>query len=699
VQIEHRTAVNLLTSIAQKPGIDEKDVLLSVTTISFDIAVLEIFLPLIVGAKLVIVSRQTAMDGHQLSAALVKHGATVMQSTPITWKILLAAGWQGSKNLKMLSGGEALSKELAKQLANQGASLWNLYGPTETTIWSSVQQVTANQESISIGKPLANVKYYILDPNLMPLPIGIPGELYIGGDCLARGYFNRPELTAERFIADPFVEQPEARMYKTGDLACYFADGSVNCLGRLDRQVKIRGFRIEIEEIELSILQYPGVQSTAVVVQENDTGYQRLVAYLVHQPQITVEHQELRRWLQQRLPAHMVPLGFMTLKALPLTLNGKIDPKALPRIDFVNQAVAESYVAPSSPLEVQLAFIWEKVLEVQRVGIKDDFLELGGSSLLAIALVSEIEQTLKQKMPLNALSNLTTVEQMARCFAEGLPTIQDLPATPDGINSQDYQSLLTIMAGRKGDRPRPNSLMVAMENQGSKPPLFFCANAYEEATGLTAYFGAEQPFYLMESGYFTLEGTSRQIKALATHHLEDILTIQPQAPYLLGGYSTGGLIVWEIAQQLRAMGKEVALLAIVDTGGSHPIYQNYQQLNYTLRTNWDQFAKLQIADKLSYLSKKIAAKAKFSTTQYPYDPYIIQPYPGKALLFLATETDQRFFFSHKIKFWLCPRAGWHQGIAPQLQIERVPGDHFNMLDEPYVQVLGAKLKQYTSNVN
>jgi amino acid adenylation domain-containing protein len=695
VQIEHRTAVNLLTAIAQEPGIDASDTLLSVTTISFDIAVLEIFLPLIVGAKLAIVSRQTAMDGHQLIQALERFQATLMQSTPVTWKILLAAGWQGNKNLKMLSGGEALSKELAKELVNKGASLWNLYGPTETTIWSSVHQVTPNQESIAIGRPIANVKYYILDANLMPLPVGIPGELYIGGDCLARGYFNRPELTAERFIPDPFSDnRPQARMYKTGDLACYFADGTVNCLGRLDRQVKIRGFRIEIEEIESVTLQYPGVAAVAVVVQENATGYQRLVGYLVNQSHATVDHEALRRWLQQQLPAHMVPFAFMAIDALPLTLNGKVDPKALPRIDFVNQTVAETYIAPRSELEIQLTSIWEKVLEVKPVGIKDDFRELGGSSLLAMNLVREIEQTLEQKMPLNALSNLTTVEQMARCFAEGQPTIQDIPSILDGINSPEYQALLTIMAGRKGDRPRPNSLMVAMQNQGSEAPFFLCANAYEEAAGLVDYLGEEQPLYLMESGYFTLKGTGRQIKALAAHHLEDILAVQPQAPYFIAGYSTGGLIAWEIAQQLRAMGKEVALLAILDTDGSDPMYENYQRLNYTLQTHWNKLSSLQMIDKLKYLSGKIFNKAKPNSEQPSFDPYIVQPYPGKVSLFLSAEAELASFFSHKIKFGLFPRAGWHQEIAPQLKIELVPGDHFSMMEEPHVKVLGAKLKQY-----
>jgi thioesterase domain-containing protein len=236
--------------------------------------------------------------------------------------------------------------------------------------------------------------------------------------------------------------------------------------------------------------------------------------------------------------------------------------------------------------------------------------------------------------------------------------------------------------------------MVAMQNQGSEAPFFLCANAYEEAAGLVDYLGEEQPLYLMESGYFTLKGTGRQIKALAAHHLEDILAVQPQAPYFIAGYSTGGLIAWEIAQQLRAMGKEVALLAILDTDGSDPMYENYQRLNYTLQTHWNKLSSLQMIDKLKYLSGKIFNKAKPNSEQPSFDPYIVQPYPGKVSLFLSAEAELASFFSHKIKFGLFPRAGWHQEIAPQLKIELVPGDHFSMMEEPHVKVLGAKLKQY-----
>jgi amino acid adenylation domain-containing protein len=713
VEIPHRALVNFAQAAVQEYEITQSDRIVQFASISFDASIEEIYPCLIAGGTLVLRSEEMGYSPSLLLEKSYDYGITILDLPTAFWHLLTA---ELANNLQLqlppsirlvIIGGEAVNPKqvtIWNQLVGTACQLINTYGPTETTVVATSYKIPHQLDNVStipIGRPLPNLQIYILDQNLQPVPVGVPGEIYIGGAGLARGYLNRPELTAEKFVTNPFAQDQKSKLYKTGDLARYLAVlkddakryGKIEYLGRIDNQVKISGFRIELGEIESAILQYPGITAAAVIVQENATGYQRLVGYIVNQPNVIVDHKALRRFLGQQLPTHMMPSGFMTLNALPLTLNGKIDPKALPRIDFVNQTAAKNYVAPRSKLEIKLTSIWEKVLEVKPVGIKDDFLELGGTSLLAMTLVSEIEQTLQQKMPLNALSNLTTVEQMARCFAEGQPTIQDLP-TPDGISADDYQVLLTITAGRKGDRPRPNSLMVAVQNQGSKPPFFLCANAYEEAAGLVNYLGGEQPFYLMESGYFTLKCTDRQIKALATHHLEDILAIQPQAPYLIAGYSNGGLIAWEIAQQLRAMGKEVALLAILDTDGPHPVYQTYLHYNCTLRSNWDKLTKLKITDKLSYLSELIKNKAQLPSENHIFAPYIIEPYPGKVSLFLATKADRGNFFSHKIKLGLCPRAGWHQEVAPQLRIEHVPGDHFSMLEEPNVQVLGAKLKQY-----
>ena len=345
VQITHRSVVNFLTSMRQQPGPTEEDVLLSVTTLSFDIAALEIFLPLTVGARWCWSSREVASDGARLSERLAKSGATYVQATPATWRLLLEAGWRGSRRLKILCGGEALDRELANQLLKKCAALWNLYGPTETTIWSATYKVESESASelgsevrtgpIPIGRPIANTQLYLLDRHLQPVPVGVTGELHIGGDGLARGYLNRPELTAEKFIRNPFGENSDARLlsarlYKTGDLARYRPDGSIDFFGRNDYQVKIRGFRIELGEIEAALGRHSSVQKAVVVAREDVPGEKRLVAYIVAQPEQTTSTDALRTFLKEQLPAHMVPAFFVVLEQLPLTPNGKIDRKALP---------------------------------------------------------------------------------------------------------------------------------------------------------------------------------------------------------------------------------------------------------------------------------------------------------------------------------------------------------------------------------
>lgn len=415
VQIQHRSAVNLLNAVAQEPGLTAEDTLLSVTSLSFDIAVSEIFLPLSVGAKLVLVSREVAADGTQLLKALTTSRATFMQPTPVTWRLLLAAGWQGSPQLKMISTGEALPKDLANQLLPKGACLWNLYGPTETTIWSTGYKVRAGNKAIGIGCPLANTQIYILDSHLQPVPIGISGELYIGGEGLARGYLNRPDLTAEKFISNPFSPNPKSRLYKTGDLARYLPDGHIEYLGRIDYQVKLRGFRIELGEIETALLQHPEVKEGVVIIREDTPNENNLVGYIVAktgQDSLQVISQ-LRRFLKQQLPDFMVPTIFMALEVMPLTPNGKVDRKALPKPDASRPELEANYVAPRTPIEQQITDIWTQVLNVKRVGIYDNFFELGGYSLVGIQVVSRLRQALQVEILMSNLFELPTVADLA----------------------------------------------------------------------------------------------------------------------------------------------------------------------------------------------------------------------------------------------------------------------------------------------
>ena len=395
VQIPHRALVNFLCSMQREPGLTSADTVLSVTTISFDIFGLELFLPLISGAKVVLVERDDAADGARLIELLRESEATVMQATPATWRLLLQAGWEGNRLLKILCGGEVLPRDLVAPLLERCKEFWNLYGPTETTIWSTVYQVKSKEDPILIGRPIANTQLYILDNSLQPTPVGVTGELHIGGDGLARGYLNRPELTAEKFIPHPFSEDPNSRIYKTGDLARYRADGAIECLGRTDSQVKVRGFRVEPGEIETLLNRHPSIHQSAVVVRSDPLGWNRLEAYIVPKDGRGKDVPDLRQYLRKDLPEYMLPSKFSFLETLPMTANRKIDRKALAAIpDQAEDNLASSYVAASDPLEMQLSKIWESILGVKPIGIKDNFFEIGGHSLLAARLFARIDKVM-----------------------------------------------------------------------------------------------------------------------------------------------------------------------------------------------------------------------------------------------------------------------------------------------------------------
>ncbi|MDB6122829.1 MAG: Acyl carrier protein [Pedosphaera sp.] len=383
VQISHRAVVNFLESMRREPGLTEQDTLLAVTTLSFDIAGLEIWLPLLVGARVVIATREVTMNGKALSNLMNRSNATLMQATPTTWRLLLESGWGGNPRLKILCGGEAWSEELAQQLLERCGSVWNMYGPTETTIWSAVSKVE-HEQGIFIGRPIANTQFYVVDKNLQLVPVGVPGELCIGGDGLARGYLKRPELTAEKFLPNPFNNELGARIYKTGDLVRQRDDGQIEFLGRMDHQVKLRGFRIELGEIESVLRQHPNVREAVVVARAENSGDKRLLAYLVAKTEKKLVVEELREHLKTKLPEYMVPAVFITLDAFPLTANGKVNRKVLPAPDQNRPTLASNYAAPGSPMEKVLAEIWCKALRLEKVGVNDSFFDLGGHSLLMV---------------------------------------------------------------------------------------------------------------------------------------------------------------------------------------------------------------------------------------------------------------------------------------------------------------------------
>jgi amino acid adenylation domain-containing protein len=418
VQLSHRSVVNFLTAMSQQPGLTRQDILLSVTTLSFDISVLEFFLPLIVGAQVIVVADETAYDGFRLAAELADSGATVMQATPATWRMLKESGWQGDSNLKVLCGGEALPRDLADWLVEHVGSLWNMYGPTETTVWSTMTHIEPTTSLITVGRPIANTQTYILDEQFQPTPVGIVGELYIGGDGVARGYLNRPRLTAEKFIPDPFSSQSGARLYRTGDRARYLPGGDIEFLGRKDHQVKLRGFRIELGEIEAVLNQHPAAQAVVVIVREDFPGDKRLVAYIVPQQDQLFTTSELREFLLQKLPDYMVPSAFVVLETLPLTPNKKVDRNALQAPDQSRPKLEEAFVAPRTDVEKVIAEIMADVLNIEQVGVFDSFFELGGHSLLSIQLISRLNESLFVDVPLIGFFRMPTVVGLATALLQ-----------------------------------------------------------------------------------------------------------------------------------------------------------------------------------------------------------------------------------------------------------------------------------------
>jgi len=451
VEVTQVNVVNLLTSMAKTPGLSAKDALVAVTTISFDIAALEIYLPLICGARLVLASRAVASDGLQLLKLLRESKASVMQATPVTFRLLLAAGWRGNPPFVAWCGGEALPRDMADQILGCGVDLWNMYGPTETTIWSAVTRVSTQPCPVLVGPPIDNTQFYVLDGHQQLVPTGVAGELYIGGDGVARGYFKRPDLTAARFISDPFSKKAGARLYRTGDLVRRLRNGEFEFLGRTDGQIKLRGFRIELGEIESILALHDALDQAVVILREDAPGDKRLVAYMIPRNGSTPSGSEIRSYLLTKLPDYMVPAAFITLPSFPLTANGKIDRRALPAPDWAPLAHGTSYIAPRTPQENTLAKIWAEILHLDRVGIEDNIFELGADSLHVFQIAARANQAGIDVKPRQILQYRNIAAVMADLAASG-PTSKAAPLTPVSRAKYRITQPETMDAGGNGSR-------------------------------------------------------------------------------------------------------------------------------------------------------------------------------------------------------------------------------------------------------
>ncbi|BBC27208.1 non-ribosomal peptide synthetase [Pseudanabaena sp. ABRG5-3] len=578
VQVLHKGVTNFLLSMQNIPILNPDDVLVAVTTICFDIAVLELYLPLLVGAKVAIASREVARDAMQLRQLIDSEQATCLQATPSTWRMLLEVGWQGGKHFKVLCGGENLPLPLANSLASHNGFVWNLYGPTEATVWATISQVKSGDRNVSIGRPLANTQLYVLDEQLQPVPIGVAGELHIGGVQVARGYLHRPDLTAERFIPDPFAKHPEARLYKTGDRVRYLADGAIEYLGRIDFQVKLRGFRIELGEIESLLLQHSAVTQAVVVIDRHQSGSDRLVAYVIGSSGLEVSISELRNFLKENLPEYMVPATFVILDSFPLTQNGKIDRRALPKpeqSETPQEFASTNY--PQDELELRIAQIWQRLLGIKSLSTHDNFFELGGHSLLAIRLSAQLEEIVGYPVPIMSIFQSPTIANLANLLRQSW--------TP----SWNY--------------------LVPLKPNGTNPPFFCIHEGFGEVfvyRHLAKHLAANQPFYgLQAQGLDGKEAPLNRIEIMATNYLKEIRSLQPEGPYYLGGFCAGGVVAYEIAQQLHAQGQEVALLALMDTGFETEFKDDtLHSIQEFWVMRWRNFLKVPFLEKFQRIAQK-----------------------------------------------------------------------------------------------
>ena len=665
VAVPHRAVVNLLASMADAPGFTAQDRLLAVTTPSFDIAVLELFLPLGAGGTVVVASEAQAADGGALAEVMAREKITVLQATPSRWHLLLGAGWAGDPQLKALVGGETLTPDLASRLLARCGEVWNMYGPTETTVWSSCWRVSPEaMPAISLGRPVWNTSIQVLDAHLQPCPIGVPGEICIGGAGVAIGYHHLDALTAERFVVQPDAPDPlQRRLYRTGDRGRWRHDGSLEHGGRLDDQIKWRGFRVELGEIETRLLGHPAVARAVVMLREDAPGQPRLAAYLVpHGPMPSRD--ELRDHLRRWLPDYMVPGVWVELAEIPVLPNGKTNRRALPVPPGESPGSGAPPAAPRNPTEATILAIWQAALLTDQLGIHDNFFDLGGHSILAVGVVNRIESALQRPCSLALLFKHPTVADLAAALAQS-------------------------PAGDTRDVP-----VAVLQPLGSEPGLFLLAGA-EMYRRLAQQLGPAMPVYgvFSQTEIDLLEWPADQplpvvtVETLATEYLALIRRIQPHGPYFLGGFSIGGPIAFEVARRLRQAGEEIGLVALLDSrlpghGPRHLLAGVIRRMRMLRRQG------------VKHLLHIYRVYRHQSEHRGEPGSRRIQAYAQAIRTHRATPSDLPVVFLQAgDDASTAPAYGW-RSLAPGLALERVPGKHMEILEPPNVDVLASFLRAH-----
>ncbi|CBN59210.1 MULTISPECIES: non-ribosomal peptide synthetase [Kamptonema] len=693
----HRGTVNGLNWLWKTYPFESEEICCQKTAISFVDSVWEIFAPLLQGIPTVIIPDAIVKDTKLFLETLDRHHVTRVILVPSLLRLIVDTYGNLTKklsNLKLwITSGEALTLNLARSFTKllPSAKLINLYGSSEVSANATYYDTSLLPEkatSVPIGRPINNTQVYILDRHLQPTPVGVWGELYIGGDGLAKGYLNRPELTAERFIDNIFVSG--TKLYKTGDLGRYLHDGNVEYLGRRDEQVKIRGFRVELGEIESAIVQHPDIRESVVIIRDDTQGDKQLIAYIVTDEPNLVS--QLHGYLLLKLPDYMIPSAFVVLDAIPLTPNGKVDKRSLPTDNLLRSNSTKSFISPRNLSELGLVKIWENLLAINSIGVTDNFFELGGHSFLAVRLMAQIYERFGHNLPLSILFENPTIEKLAKIVSQ-----------PTNLSS--------------------GSPLVAINASGVRTP-FFCVHA--AGGDILAYLnladkiGGEQPFYALEQSPNSVEVEPKSVEETAAYYLQEIRTVQPEGPYLLGGWCFGGVVAFEMAQQLQKQGQKVDLLVVIDAILPETVIQPTKDddAKFLIRLaesvkNWfgidfsvsyEEMRSLPLDEQFQLLNRKanfivsdtemaqyIRDYKVFKSHVQAMRDYVPCVYPHKITLFRAHDKIEHDFEStefHSDDLLL----GWGKCSQQAIEVIEVPGNHFSMFAEPHIQKLAEQLK-------
>ncbi len=707
VQIEHTSIVNQIYGLEKRYSFNSSLRHILLAPFTFDPAVQQIFLPLTSGGTLFLVSKSTKHNLKELWEFILSNKIDIVNTVPSLMSVLLdQAGSRNGLHFRyIILAGETFSKNLYLRINEKlyVDKIINIYGPTEATINTTLYECNQKEinNSIPIGKPLMNYNVLILDDQQNLVPVGTGGEICISGVGLARGYLNNSELTKEKFVPNPF--QPDQRIYKTGDLGRWLEDGNIEFLGRVDHQIKINGIRVELGEIESILNQHLKIKESVVISQKDSAGVTRLIAYIIPIENQNLINEDLRNFLKERLPDYMVPSTFVFLDEFPVTSHGKVDRNALPDPEQININFDSNYIPPSNEIENQLTKIWEKVLGIEKIGVKDNYFDIGGTSLMAMILFSEIEKVFGKNLPLATIIDSPNIEKLSKIISND--------------NWSDAWSPL-----------------VAIQTEGSKPP-FFCLHGHRGNVigfqDLARKMGSDQPFYgLQAEGLDGKPIKESSITEMAEKYVREILKVQPVGPYYLGGWCMGGTLAYEMAQILEAAGKKVALVAMIETNvctnypkrladdtffrhAFHKIFDrlkyeisihrtltNKERLKYLWRKTQARFIKIQVKveNLLDPFLKKFNIKLPHSWSfkqsnlvdmhEKAIVNYKAKPYFGTVAIFRAN--------NQPLGVYPDPSLGWGELIKGKLILEEFPGHHLNTFIEPSVKDLAKKMNEAIS---